>query len=102
MKRTKTKVECRISGCSFYADGFCHALSVTIGEAGQAMCDTFYLSETHVKNNKVIANVGACKVEDCQYNCNLLCNRKHITVGRKDDDFYCLSCKVREELLTCQ
>jgi hypothetical protein len=44
MKRAKTKVECEIRDCAYNMNGFCHADSVTIGDHGTPMCDTFCLS----------------------------------------------------------
>lgn len=92
----KCKVKCKVIDCSYNTDGFCHAMSITIGDHGEAMCDTFYLSAEHVRENDV-ACVGACKVEDCIHNDGLLCLCKHIRVGRKDEDFYCLSYKAHEK-----
>ena len=96
MKRLKPKVGCEIRDCAYNTNGFCHADSVTIGDHGTPMCDTFCLSAIQGGSERTIAHVGACKVEDCQYNHDLLCQRNCITVGRRDDDFYCMSCKFPE------
>ncbi|MEN8127274.1 MAG: DUF1540 domain-containing protein [Planctomycetota bacterium] len=98
-KAAKCKVMCEVGDCSYNANGCCHADSVTIGDHGLAMCDTFCLSPIQGGNERTVAHVGACKVEDCLHNHGLLCHCRHITVGPKEDDIFCLSYMAREPVL---
>jgi hypothetical protein len=95
----KCKVQCETADCSYNIDGFCHAISITVGDHGQAICDTFCLSAIQGGRESIIACVGACKVEDCIHNNGLLCRRNHITISCRDEDFYCLWYKARQEAL---
>ena len=98
-KANKCKVVCEVGDCSYNANGLCRADSVTIGDHGRPMCDTFCLSPTQGGSERTVAHVGACKVEDCLHNRSLQCHCKHIAVGPMEEDIYCLSYTAREHAL---
>jgi hypothetical protein len=95
----KCKVQCEMADCSYNINRYCHAISITVGDQGQAICGTFCLSAIRGGRESIVACVGACKVEDCIHNSGLLCRRNHITIGCRDEDFYCLSYKARQKAL---
>ncbi len=71
---------CGAAKCSYNKAGACHALAVTIGEAGQPVCDTFLANGASKADVMEIAGVGACKVEDCEHNQGLYCTAASIQV----------------------
>lgn len=95
-KTDKCKVKCEMGDCSYNTNSLCHADSITIGDHGRPICDTFCLSAINGGCESEVAHVGACKVEECLHNHGLMCHCKHITIGPKEGDIYCLSYAARE------
>lgn len=93
------KIMCEASDCSYNRDETCHADSITIGDHGRPLCDTFCLSPVLGGYSGTHASVGACKVENCLHNHGLLCHCNYITIGHKDDDFYCMTYTERSSVL---
>ena len=93
------KIMCDVDDCSYNRNHICHADSITIGDHGKAVCDTFCLSALQGGNSNSFAAVGACKVEDCLHNHGLLCHCQYITMSFQDDDVYCMKYESRESVL---
>lgn len=74
---------CAEKGCAYNVEGGCHAKAITIGDGEIADCDTFYGTQTHVRNEHR-SGVGACKVAKCRHNDDLECHAPSVEVGRHD------------------
>lgn len=72
---------CTARECAYNVNEACHALAITVGDAGDPMCDTFFSSPFHGVAESIAAGVGACKVGDCRHNAGLECMAGSINVG---------------------
>lgn len=89
-------VKCDAKECAYNMNYACHAMAITIGHgSSQPHCDTLYQSSCRGGAPRMIAGVGACKVENCKYNESLECSAKGITVGRNSDGVDCLTFQER-------
>lgn len=82
--------ECRVSSCAYNLEKTCHARAITVGDGVNAMCDTFFDSDSH-NNRRDIAGVGACKVSGCSYNDDFECQANDIIIGMSSDGARCLT-----------
>lgn len=94
MKMPKVK-DCSVSDCAYNEKKACHAMAVTIGEASDPMCDTFFQSATPGGVKDMTAGVGACKVADCRHNEHFECAASNIHVGLKHNHPDCLTFEAR-------
>lgn len=72
---------CDVNNCGYNSGNQCHAKAITIGDGSNPGCDTFMNSNTHTKEKKRLAGVGACKVSNCRFNQDFECAAEDITVG---------------------
>ncbi|MFH0811116.1 MAG: DUF1540 domain-containing protein [Pseudomonadota bacterium] len=74
------KVEsCTVNSCFYWRDGRCCAEAINVG-ADHPNCDTFKAGSGHI-DRCGLGGVGACKVENCRHNNQLLCNAPKVSVG---------------------
>lgn len=84
--------ECSVENCAYNHGMECHALAITVGEpGGQPACDTFFATTKYGGDADTTAGVGACKLAECEYNCNFECAAGHISVGIIGDHPDCLT-----------
>jgi hypothetical protein len=82
---------CNAATCSFNKDNKCHALAITVGDKHAARCDTFWHNGKHAGDVEEIAGVGACKMEDCEFNEGLYCTASIITVEQSPHGPICIT-----------
>lgn len=82
---------CAARECAYNQDRACHALAITIGDARQAHCDTFFQVSFKGGDESARGHVGACKMSDCVHNTSLECRAPDITVGYQTDSVDCLT-----------
>jgi hypothetical protein len=83
--------KCGVNACAYNKDQRCHALAITIGDANNPRCDTFFSSGSKGGDATSIGKVGACKVSVCKHNESLECSAGQIEVGTKQNTAYCLT-----------
>lgn len=83
--------KCSVGQCAYNVNKACHAKAITVGDAANPGCDTFFRSSSHAKEAKRIAGVGACKVSECRYNRDFECTADSIHVGMTGDRINCLT-----------
>ncbi len=82
MPMTMPKITgCDASDCAYNIDKKCHALAITVGDSGCAMCDTFIKSGIQGGAPDMTGAVGACKASTCRFNKSLECTAGSIIVG---------------------
>lgn len=84
---------CSVTDCAYNRDHRCHALAITVGDDGEAACDTFCETGAHVRDGSPSAGVGACKVSSCRFNSDLECQAASVRVGYQEDRCDCLTFK---------
>jgi len=94
MKMPKV-MDCSVGDCAYNDKKACHAMAVTIGEASDPMCDTFFKSTTPGGVKDMTAGVGACKVSECRHNEHFECAAGNIHVGFKHNHPDCLTFEAR-------
>ena len=88
MPRVRT---CNAAQCAFNKGNNCHALGITIGDENLARCDTFWQNGRHGGDVHEIAGVGACKMEDCEFNEGLYCRAAAVAVKQSADGPVCMT-----------
>lgn len=86
---------CSATECAYNRNQNCHAKAITVGDTITPHCDTFFNSNTHNKETKRIAGVGACKVSGCQYNNDFECTASGIMVGPNQGSVNCLTYRAK-------
>ncbi|WP_062299961.1 DUF1540 domain-containing protein [Demequina maris] len=82
---------CSVASCGYNHDG-CHAGAISVG--AHAACTTF-VDTDHKGGADSTAAVGACSLEDCQHNEDLMCTADSIAVGGSTDVADCLTYAAR-------
>ena len=88
--------KCSVVKCAYNRNKNCHARAITIGDAAEPRCDTFFTHRIHTKEQKRIAGVGACKATECRHNEDFECVAKSITVGTSEGQVECLTYEPRD------
>lgn len=83
--------DCDVTRCAYNVNKSCHARAITIGDNTNPLCDTFFDSQSHAHNTKMMAGVGACKVSSCKHNDDLECQADHIRVGTQHGLVKCMT-----------
>lgn len=88
--------KCAVTECAYNVEKRCHAKAITVGNGQSPGCDTAFLGvQSHSRDTKRIAGVGACKVSQCQYNSDFECAAKDIEVGFAQNKVNCLTYQSR-------
>ncbi len=87
--------KCSASTCAYNASSNCHARAITIGDSTHPGCDTFLAGAHHTKQAKLIAGIGACKMEICKFNDDLECVAENIQVGMAGHNANCMTFAAR-------
>ncbi|MFP5360818.1 MAG: DUF1540 domain-containing protein [Actinomycetes bacterium] len=82
---------CSVATCGYNHDG-CHAGAISVGS--HAQCATFVDSD-HKGGAGETAKVGACSLEECRHNVDLMCTADSIAVGGSTDVADCLTFAAR-------
>lgn len=82
---------CEVDECAYNIDSGCHARAITVGDGVHPGCDTYFVSDTHTREKRRSAGVGACKVSACRFNEEFECAADGIHVGYNDDGVNCLT-----------
>ncbi|MFG3437239.1 DUF1540 domain-containing protein [Nonomuraea sp. NPDC047897] len=82
---------CEAEACAYNTDRNCHALAITVGDARNAHCDTFFSAPTKGGDPTAVGHVGACKISDCRHNAQFECQAPGITVGYVENAADCLT-----------
>lgn len=96
--RNMSKISgCDVTECSYNINSQCHTLAITVGDAGGecAMCDTYVDMPLKGGGMDITGGVGACKVDDCQYNESLECAANSIKVGKHQGHPDCMTFEPR-------
>jgi len=79
LKTAKVR-DCNAAECAYNAKNKCHAVAITIGGDSSPLCNTSMKAAKKGGVPEIKARVGACKVENCQFNKSLECTAKCIRV----------------------
>lgn len=79
MKMAKVK-SCDAEECAYNIKNKCHAIAITVGGGPSPRCDTLTIAARQAGLPNITAGVGACKIENCQFNESLECVAKSIRV----------------------
>jgi hypothetical protein len=92
------QINCSVNNCSHNKSGVCYSNRVNIGGlnsscAEDTCCGSFldkqlYSDLTNNTNASGPCDALVCKVENCSYNCNNLCNLSNINVGGNNVKVY--------------
>ncbi len=82
---------CSVNECAYNVKEKCHARAITIGNGVHPDCDTFLSASRHIRDNRRVAGVGACKVSACRHNDDFECITDQIMVGRHTGGINCLT-----------
>jgi len=82
---------CSVEQCGYNHNG-CHAGAISVG--AHAACNTF-VDTDHKGGADATAAVGACSLEDCKHNEDLMCTADSIAVGGSTDVADCLTFAAR-------
>ena len=84
---------CSVTQCAYNAKRQCHARAITVGDGVNPACDTYLCLDDpnapHVKEDKSLAGVGACKVSACIHNLYYECMAEQIEVRHRADGIHC-------------
>ena len=80
---------CEMRECAYNESSQCHAIAITIGDSGDARCDTYFGFESKGGDPDQTGHVGACKMSDCVHNERLECTAGGIHVAGKGDQADC-------------
>ncbi|MFB0526820.1 MAG: DUF1540 domain-containing protein [bacterium] len=94
MKMAKVK-SCNAAECAYNIENRCHALAITIGGEPIPTCDTLIKAAKKGGVLDTKARVGACKVENCEFNKSLECTAKAIKVKMDTARAECITFKAR-------
>ena len=92
MKMPKVK-RCDAEECAYNIKNKCHAIAITIGGWSAPKCDTSLIAPTKGGVPDMTAGVGACKIDNCQFNKSLQCMAKCIRVKMYTLDVECATFK---------
>ena len=82
--------KCSVAKCAYNVDQACHARAITVGDAANARCDTYFDGPTaHIRETKRVAGVGACKVSVCRYNDDFECIASGVSVDYSQNAAIC-------------
>ncbi|NIM02542.1 DUF1540 domain-containing protein [bacterium] len=93
-KMPKVK-SCDATDCAYNIRHKCHAIAITIGGWSVPACDTSMIAQKKGGVPNTTAGVGACKIENCQFNKSLQCTAKWIRVKRYTLDAECVTIKEK-------
>jgi len=79
LKTAKVR-DCNAAECAYNTKNKCHAIAITIGRELSPICNTSVKAAKKGGIPEIKARVGACKVENCQFNKSLECTAKCIRV----------------------
>jgi len=79
MRMAKVK-GCDAEECAYNIKNKCHAIAITVGGKSIPKCDTLVIAAKQGGLLNMTAGVGACKVENCQFNKSFMCIAKSIRV----------------------
>lgn len=82
---------CAVTDCAYNVTGSCGALAITVGDANNPRCDTYFAAVGHVSHTQIAAGVGACKVSACRHNHEFECTADIVKIGRPRGDAACLT-----------
>lgn len=85
---------CEVSECGYNGDRQCHAVAILVGD-DHPRCDTFTPNHMRAGASGQRANVGACKVDHCTFNHNLLCSAPDILVAHHSGHADCVTFRPR-------
>lgn len=97
MKEMAKITKCDVTDCSYNKNNQCHTLAITVGgpEDPTPCCDTYIHSSQKGGIPDVQGGVGACKVENCNFNQSLECSAPGVQVGMQGSNPDCLTFKPR-------
>jgi hypothetical protein len=89
--------DCRVTDCCYNSGQQCHALAIQVGgDATHPVCDTYTVMQaSQCGDRSATGSVGACKASSCEYNENLECIARGITVGYQGDEPDCLTFEMK-------
>jgi len=92
--KMSTILKCNVIDCAYNTDKNCHAIAITVG-GPKPCCDTFIRLTNKGGIPTIKGGVGACKVENCQYNGMLECMAQGIDIGFGSCIAECLTFKSK-------
>lgn len=72
-------IDCEATQCIYNKDKQCHTPAITVGDE-EPCCDTFFTTKNKGGYQDIVGSVGACKVQDCEYNKSFECTASGIHV----------------------
>lgn len=87
--------ECMMEDCAYNTQRQCHAMAITVGGGMCPLCDTAIKAVKKGGVMDMTGSVGACKVENCQFNGSLECQANGIRVTLHERHAECGTFKVR-------
>jgi hypothetical protein len=87
---------CDATMCAYNVGKKCHTLAITVGDGGCPLCDTAIKSEVKAGIPEMNAEVGACKVDECEYNDSLECRAHGVNIKMHRQHAECGTFKPRE------
>ncbi|HBG04080.1 MAG: hypothetical protein A2075_08905 [Geobacteraceae bacterium GWC2_58_44] len=89
--------KCDVTDCSYNKNNQCHTLAITVGgpQDPTPCCDTYIHSNQKGGMPDIQGGVGACKVENCNFNQSLECSAPSVQVGMKGSNPDCLTFQPR-------
>lgn len=82
---------CSVTQCAYNVSQKCHARAITVGDAQNPACDTYFTAPKHSAAIQRVAGVGACKVTSCKFNRDYECSAEGIQVGFHSNAIHCLT-----------
>lgn len=95
MKEMPKVFECMMTDCAYNTDKKCHAMAITVGGGRCPLCDTVMKASKKGGVMDMNGSVGACKVENCQFNDSLECDAGGIRVTMHQQHAECATFKSR-------
>ena len=98
MKKEMVKItSCNVTDCSYNKHNACHTLAITVGGPGDLCpnCDTYLHSSQKGGMIDIQGGIGACKVENCNYNQAFECSAPSVKVGAHESHPDCLTFQKR-------
>lgn len=87
--------DCNATECAYNMKNKCHAIAITVGGESGPICDTSMKAAKKGGVPEMKARVGACRVENCQFNKSLECIAKGIRVKMHTIHAECTTFKKR-------
>ena len=95
MKMPKVK-HCDATECAYNNKNKCHAIAITIGGWSVPQCNTSVIAPKKGGVPDTRAGVGACKIENCQFNKSLQCTAKCIRIKMYTLDIECVTFRQKQ------